>query len=64
METIQQLKRVNAAAKLLRVPTAWLKAEVEAGRLPGFRAGRFWMVNTDCIGAILAERAKGVNHAR
>lgn len=63
MEHIDQLKWVSAAAKLLRVPSAWLKAEVESGQLPGFRAGRFWMVNVDCIGAILAKRAKGASHA-
>ncbi len=39
------------------VPFAWLKREVEAGRLPAVRAGRRFFVNTDLLTRALLERA-------
>lgn len=53
--------RVEIAAHRLGVPTAWLRREVEEGRLPGLVAGRSVLVHLPTITALLAERAKGTN---
>ena len=50
---------LNLAARCLRVPARWLRDEVEAGRLPGLRAGRAVLVHAPTVARILAERAKG-----
>lgn len=50
---------VNEAARYFRVPVAWLREEVETGRLPGLRAGRATLVHIPTVAEKLAERAKG-----
>ncbi len=47
------------AARILGVPAKWLREEIEAGRLPGLRAGRQTiLVHTPTVAALLAERAR------
>lgn len=56
---------VNRAARCLAVPAAWLREEIEAGRLPGLVAGRAVLVHVPTVAAKLAERAaqgEGVAH--
>lgn len=49
---------LNVAARCLRVPAAWLREEIEAGRLPALRAGRAILVDVATVASILAERAR------
>jgi len=49
---------LNLAARCLRVPAHWLREEIEAGRLPGLRAGRVILVHVPTVAMLLAERAK------
>lgn len=49
---------VNEAARLLRVPMAWLRNELEAGRLPGIEAGRTILVHLPTIETHLVDRAQ------
>ena len=49
---------LNKAARCLCVPARWLRDEVEAGRLPGLRAGRAILVHVPTVAQLLAERAK------
>lgn len=51
---------VSQAARYFRVPVGWLRGEVEAGRLPGLRAGRATLVHLPTVGKLLADRAKAV----
>jgi len=44
-------------ADRLGFSVSWLRAEVEAGRIPAVRAGRRWFVHFERAKAILAERA-------
>ena len=56
---------LNKAARCLSVPAGWLREEIEAGRLPGLRAGRAILVHVPTVAAQLTERAKqgeGVDH--
>jgi len=53
---------LNQAARCLRVPAQWLREEVEAGRLPGLKAGRAILLHVPTVARLLAERAKGVGH--
>lgn len=55
---------LSTAARWLRVPSNWLRAEVEAGRLPGLVCGRTVLVHIPTVANMLAERAKteGVHH--
>lgn len=50
---------LTTASRCLRIPATWLRAEVEAGRLPGLVCGRSVLVHLPTIAAILADRAKG-----
>ena len=48
---------IGPAARHLRLPVSWLKAEADAGRLPCVRAGRRLLFNVAAVAALLAERA-------
>lgn len=49
--------QVGRAARALGVPAHWLRAEIEAGRLPGLRAGRTIIVHVPTIAKRIAARA-------
>lgn len=51
---------LNKAARCLRVPAGWMRAEVEAGRLPALRAGRAILIHVPTVARLLAERAQQV----
>ena len=51
--------RIDQAAARLGVPTAWLKREADAGRLPCLRVGRRRMFAPDALRAELDRRARG-----
>jgi hypothetical protein len=46
------------AARCLCVPSRWLRAEIDAGRIPALIAGRAVLVHVPTAAAIIAERAK------
>jgi hypothetical protein len=46
------------AARLLRIPPAWLREEAEAGRLPHLRAGKAILFDINLIESLLLERAR------
>jgi hypothetical protein len=48
---------LNRAARKLGVPARWLRDEIQAGRIPGLRAGTKVVVNLEVVANILAERA-------
>ena len=48
---------LSKAAFCLRVPTRWLRAEIEAKRLPALIAGRAILVHVPTVAKILAQRA-------
>lgn len=50
---------LNAAARFLSVPAKWLRAEVQAGRLPALIADRAILVHVPTVAALLAVRAIG-----
>jgi len=58
METITELKPVGPAARILRVPARWLRAECEAGCLPHLKADQQILIHLPTVAAILEERAK------
>jgi hypothetical protein len=45
-------------ARRLRVPTLWLRAEAEAGRLPCLKAGRVLLFDPETVERVLVERAR------
>ncbi len=49
---------LSPAAKSLRVPVGWLRAEVEAGRLPALIAGRSILIHVPTVAELLKARAK------
>jgi excisionase family DNA binding protein len=49
---------VNSAAVRLGVPAAWLRAEVEAGRIPHLKTGRRIMLNPATVEQALLDRAR------
>lgn len=53
----EQAVPVNVAARCLRVPAAWLRGEIEAGRLPGLHAGRAILVHVPTVVDLLTARA-------
>lgn len=54
----ERLTPLAVAARQLGVPIAWLKEEVEAGRLPALRAGARALVDLATIERALLARAK------
>lgn len=51
---------VEAAARQLGLPCAWLKDEVQTGRISAIRAGRRLLVNPAEVERVLLERAQKV----
>ena len=49
---------LKLAARRLGVPLAWLRDEIESGRLPGLKAGRAILVHVPTVAKQLTERAK------
>lgn len=49
---------LSTAARCLCVPTGWLRAEIEAGRIPALIAGRSVLVHVPTVLPLLTERAK------
>ena len=53
----RELVTLHGLAKQLRLPAVWLKAEVEAGRIPVLRAGRRLLFNSEAVERVLLDRA-------
>jgi hypothetical protein len=58
MSTTSQLVPINVAARWLRVPVRWLRAEVEAGRVPALRAGNQFLCDFQTVENALLKRAR------
>jgi hypothetical protein len=56
--TRSALAPLNVAARRLRVPFKWLRAEAEAGRVPCLRAGKQILCDIEAVEAALLERAR------
>jgi hypothetical protein len=48
---------LNRMARRLRVTTAWLRSEADAGRVPCLKAGNRYIFCAPAVERILAERA-------
>jgi hypothetical protein len=59
MSDDDEILPIGPAARRLRVPSRWLRAEIEAGRLPGLKAGSRLLVHTPTVAKLLARRARG-----
>jgi len=49
---------IRTSAARIGVPLAWLRREVESGRVPAVRAGRQWLVHLERAREIIAKQAK------
>lgn len=64
-EALERLRRpspfvsIEVAALTLALPQKYLKAEIEAGRLPYLQVGRRRVVNVRDVGRALREQARG-----
>ncbi len=58
-DTPTDLVTLAVLARRLRVSAAWLRSEVEAGRLPHLRAGRRTLFNVEAVKQTLLNRAAG-----
>jgi len=56
-EEEQRIVPLGVMARLVHVPTKWLRGEAEAGRVPALRAGNRYVFRPDIISRIIAERA-------
>lgn len=48
---------IGPMARRLRVTTAWLRAEADAGRVPCLRAGKRYLFTPEAVERLLAKRA-------
>jgi len=48
---------LGVMARLVHVPTKWLRSEAEAGRVPALRAGNRYVFRLDIVSRIIADRA-------
>ena len=53
-----RLVPLSPAARRLRVPSRWLKAEAEAGKVPCLNAGGRLLFDLQVVARVLAERAQ------
>lgn len=51
---------LGAMARRLRVPTTWLRAEAEAGRIPHLRAGSALLFDPEVVERIVFDRLREV----
>jgi excisionase family DNA binding protein len=56
--TTAALQPLSHAARFLNVPSTWLRAEAEAGRIPHLRAGRAFLFDLDLVEQLLIQRAR------
>jgi len=49
---------LGAMARQLRVPSTWLRAEAEAGRIPHLRAGSALLFDPDVVARIVFDRLR------
>lgn len=56
-QDLEKFQAVHVTAARLGVPAAWLRAEIEAGRIPYLKAGRQILLHTDTVRNVLLERA-------
>jgi hypothetical protein len=54
----RSLLPLNVAARKLRVPFRWLRAEAEAGRIPCLRTDKQFMCDLEAVEAVLLARAR------
>lgn len=52
-----QLVPLRTMARRLGVPATWLRAEVDAGRVPALVAGRAYLCNPEAVEGALYDRA-------
>jgi hypothetical protein len=64
MEIQESLVNLVGLARRLHLPAAWLKSEVQAGRIPVLRAGRRLLFNAVAVERALLERAAKREGAR
>jgi hypothetical protein len=58
MSAESELVPIRLAARWLRVPVRWLRAEAEAGRIPSLRADNQFLCDLGAVEAALLERAR------
>ena len=58
------LLTTSRMARRLGVRPAWLRAEAEAGRIPGVAAGDTYLFNPEAVERALLERADQQAHGR
>lgn len=51
---------LGAMARRLRVPTKWLRAEADAGRIPHLRAGSALLFDPEIVERIVFERLREI----
>lgn len=49
---------LSLMARRLRVPSKWLRAEAEAGRIPHLKAGNVLLFDPDTVDRLIAERVR------
>ena len=49
---------LGPTARLLCVPSSWLRAEADAGHLPHLRAGSKYLFDVDTVERLLVKRAR------
>lgn len=63
METQFELLSLQALARRLHLPAAWLRQEAEASRIPALRVGRHLRFSAKAVVAALLNRAAGCTGA-
>lgn len=54
----------RAMARVAGVPSAWLRREADAGRIPSLRAGGVYLFHRDAVLRVLADRAAQTTEVR
>jgi hypothetical protein len=57
-KNLPKLLTLGMMARRLRVPTKWLRAEAEAGRVPALPVAKGFLFDPDAVEAVLLHRAR------
>jgi excisionase family DNA binding protein len=53
----EKIMRLNCAARMFRVPLAWLKQQVEENKIPAVKAGNVYLIKPENVEQFLLQQA-------
>lgn len=59
-----KIVRLNCAARMFRIPLAWLKQQVEENKIPAVKAGNVYLIKPENVEQFLLQEADRPIHKK